>query len=563
VCVEDACSQVICRPGEPDSCASQSSIFICNDSGTGTVEVDCEAPLFCDFVNGAFVCTDQICTPGDTRCLGIEGLEECAEDGRQWLPAQECPAGTQCDNGECTSLCEINSKVSSFLGCEYWSIDFDNIEGGITAAHAVVISNPHPDLEADISVYRGSGEELAVDQWNMTIPAGQQGIYLFEGSYRDSNTNTPLIQNNYVDGTMLGAADQSFRFESSIPTTAHQFNPLVDRNVFTNDASLLLPTNAAGFEYLVMSWKHRDFGLVLRGFVSVLAFGEEPVTVTVTPSVTVLAGTNKVDNTPIDAIGGGETRDFVLLPGQYLNLETQGPAGADLTGTEIVADQPVVAFGGHECANVPSQNINFCDHIEQQLFPVGSWGAQYVLSSFSPRANGDQQVFRILASEDQTVVTTTPPQPNADNITLNRGEFVEFQSGGDFEASATKPILVGQYMTGSRNPGANSIGDPAFTLAAPIEQWRRDYIVLTPQAYNSGDFLNIIAPTGSEVTIDGNIVEGWAPVAEGTFSVAKVPVEDGTHTLVSEAQFTVVAYGYDSDVSYAYPGGLNLEAINR
>ena len=32
--------------------------------------------------------------------------------------------------------------------------------------------------------------------------------------------------------------------------------------------------------------------------------------------------------------------------------------------------------------------------------------------------------------------------------------------------AGSAPILVGQYMTGSRNPGGNSIGDPAFTLAS-------------------------------------------------------------------------------------------------
>ena len=109
VCVDDTCTEVICRPGAVDSCASQNSIFICNESGTGTVEVVCEEPLFCDFVNGSFACTDQICNPGDTRCRGLEGLEICSEDGTQWVPGDQCPPGTQCDNGQCPSLCEINS----------------------------------------------------------------------------------------------------------------------------------------------------------------------------------------------------------------------------------------------------------------------------------------------------------------------------------------------------------------------------------------------------------------------------------------------------------------------
>ncbi len=561
LCVDDRCAEVICLPGEIDSCASQTSIQICDETGTGVMEQPCEEGFFCDFVNGAFACTNQICEPGMTRCRGLEGVEVCAEDGTEWVLGEDCADGTQCDEGACRSLCEINSKVSSFLGCEYWSLDLDNIEGGTNAAHAVVISNPNTELAAEITVYRGNGDVLNVPEWNLIIPPGGQGIYRFEDSYRNTNDNSDLLNTAYIDGTMIG--DQSFRFESSIPTTAHQFNPLVERNVFTNDASLLLPSNSVGTEYLIMSWKHRSQGFQFAGFATVLAFGEEPTTVSVTPSVTVRAGTNKINNQAIPAIGGGETREFVLQPGEYLNIETEGPAGADLTGTSIVTSQPSVVFGGHECANIPEQNINFCDHIEQQMIPVGSWGSQYVISSFVERGPGDQQVFRILASEDQTVVTTTPAQPGADNVTLNRGEFIEFTSAANFEIAATAPILLGQYMTGSRNPGGASIGDPAFTLAAPIEQWRRDYIVLTPQAYNRGDYLNVIAPTGATVLLDGMPVMGWAPVADGTYSVAKVTVQDGQHTLLSEDQFTVIAYGYDSDVSYAYPGGLNLESINQ
>ncbi len=563
LCVADlgTCQDVVCRPGAPISCASQRSINVCDETGTRTVEQECVPPEFCDFVNGQFVCTNQICTPGETRCAGLEGQETCSDDGTVWIAAEMCPSGTQCDSGMCRSLCEINSKVSSFLGCEYWSVDMDNIEGGTTAAHAVVISNPNPDLEAIVEVFDSHGQSIRIANWNLTIPAGGQGIYTFPTGSTDADTNRAIINTSYVDGTMVG--DEAFLFRTSIPTTAHQFNPLIDRNVFTNDASLLLPTNAVGNEYLIMSWKHRGSGFQLRGFMLVLAFGEEPITVDITPSVSVVAGTDKVTNTPIATLPGGETRQFTLMPGQYVNLETAGPAGADLTGTHVSASGPVVVFGGHECANVPTEGVNFCDHIEQQLFPVASWGSQYVVSSFSPRGNGDAQVFCIMASEDQTVVTTLPAQPNADNVTLNRGEYVEFISGADFEISATSPILVGQYMQGSRSPGGASIGDPAFTLAVPIEQWRQDYIVLTPNAYERGDFINVIAREGTEVMLDGNVIGGWTPVGNGTFVASKVTVADGPHTLLSDATFTVIAYGYDSDVSYAYPGGLNLEVINE
>ncbi len=575
VCVNDTCETIACRPGEAVRCASQASLIVCDDTGTGEVEVGCVFPEFCDFLQGVYLCTDQVCEPGETRCAGLEGLEMCAEDGTTWLATTPCDSGTQCDNGECRSLCEINSKVSSFLGCEYFSVDFDNIEQGQPAPHAIVISNP-TDIPAEVEVRDGNGELVVVNEWPTMIEPGELAVWRFDPAYMNQTTMTSLIDPRHVDGTIL--TDTTFKFGTSVPTTAHQFNPLADRNVFTNDASLLLPTNAVGDEYLVMSWKHRQ-SPVIPGFIGIIAFGSpddlEPTTVTVTPTASVVAGTDRVNNEAIARIATGETREFVMMPGQVLQLETEGPDGADLTGTEVLSDKPVVVFGGHSCANVPL-GINYCDHIEQQMYPVPSWGTQYIGAHFKDRDPNTPQVeiWRILSAQDDTVLSTDPPLPNVDGITLNRGEFVEFETSEHFLLSATGRILAGQYMTGSRHPGGNSIGDPAFTLATPLAQWRRDYIVLIPGEYRS-DYVNLIARTGTTIyhtppITDANpnpVEEIIAPdmfetVANGEFSVAQVLVPDGPHKFRSDGEFGVIAYGYDSDVSYAYPGGLNLETIN-
>jgi hypothetical protein len=37
---------------------------------------------------------------------------------------------------------------------------------------------------------------------------------------------------------------------------------------------------------------------------------------------------------------------------------------------------------------------------------------------------------------------------------------------------------------------------------------------------------------------------------------------DGAHTVVSDKPVSIVVYGFDRFVSYAYVGGLNLNALN-
>jgi hypothetical protein len=558
ICSGDECLSVVCRPGETLSCASNTALIICDETGTGQTELPCEEGLFCDFVEGEYACTNQICTPGETRCAGLLGNEVCAEDGTQWTPGDPCPSGEQCDNGECRTLCEINSKVSSFLGCEYWSADLDNITGGLNAAHAVIVSNPHPDIAAEITVTSGTGSPVFVDGWPTAVAPGELAIWRFENTAVNSLNNEDLLDTTYVDGTIVG--DQTFKFESSIPVTAHQFNPLVENNVFTNDASLLLPTNAIGTEYLVMSWKHRG-GINLRGFAAVIAVGTEPTEVQVTPTTAVVAGRDRVTDTPIPRIAAGETRTFTLMPGQILNLETEGPAGADLTGTEIITNQPAVVFGGHECANVPL-GFDACDHLEQQLFPVDAWGSSYAGTYFHRRGERQVEVWRILSGADGVLLSTNPPIPNVDGTTLNRGEFLEFESSTDFELTADGPILPAQYIVGTRYRNLLD-GDPAFTLLVPVEQWRRDYIVLTPPAYHV-DYLNVVAPAGTTVLLDGAPIDPatFTSFATNRYAVARIAVPDGPHTLSSTERFGVIAYGYDSAVSYAYPGGLNLEDIS-
>jgi hypothetical protein len=563
-------------------CADSATLEVCQE---GSVWVSEPCVGGCQESDEGAACLDPVCVPGERRCQDDDTVVECNASGSAFEIAERCQGdntGKQCDLGECTPLCVINEKVKTNIGCDYWAVDLDNAfvpgrDGFLDAAgapFAVVVSNPHPEFTGEVSVYNNEG---LVDQ--AILPP--LGLHIFNLPRRD------------IDGSTL--APLAYHIKSGVPIVAYQFNPLDNEDVFSNDASLLLPSHVVGDDYLVMT-REQSFDS-LRGYLTVVGINDEPTFV----SVTVTAPTQEGLIGELPALSAGESIDVVLEPYEVLSLQTSAP-GADLTGSRVIADRPVVVFGGSEAANVPNTNhcinieertgegvceydgltvcstnydcndalLNVCcaDHLEQQLFPINTWGKSYVATKSFDRGL-ENDYWRVLAAYDNTKIETDPPQ--ADIPTLNAGEWFEFGSRDHFEILSDKPISVGQFLAGEHAPGPNvrggyepgdaQIGDPAFILAIPSDQFRQDFVFLAPNKY-ARDYASIIAPVGAEVFFDDRLVESWEPVGAGAWQVARFLIGDGVHLLLSDLPVGVLVYGYDSYVSYGYPGGLNLNVVD-
>ncbi|MBM4354389.1 MAG: hypothetical protein FJ109_11440 [Deltaproteobacteria bacterium] len=551
------CMDQVCTPWElGGECMGPSSYKRCAGSGVKWEPGYCQAPLTC--YEGS--CVPWVCLPGDLTCKGMTAPQECQlePDGEntKWEVIQLCQGGL-CKDGACVSACDVNLKDNSYMGCDYYAVDLDNVEGGQYQPVAVVVSVPTTEagnaeititnMAANPPVDLGPGE-LGVQ--DMLVAGRQLKIFMLPTEFG-------------IDGSVL--TNKTFRVKSTAPVTVHEFNPLNGENVFTNDASLLLPSNVGGQEYLVMAWPMRTEGYSLRGFAAVVATQEGTTKVDLWPTSAVLSGSNVQSLAP----NPQDPYTFYLNMGDVLNIETDGAQGSDLTGTRIVSDKKVSVFGGHECANIPL-GTNYCDHVEQQLIPVPTWGTHYIGDAFKARNAAQKDVFRVLAGADNVKVTLNPSV--AGPYILQKGQWVEFYSGTSFEVVATGPVLLGHYLQGSNYAGfsphpqcsfGTGIGDPAFTLGIPMEQYLKEYIVLTPPAYIE-DYVNIMAKIGTEgsITIDGNPVNApFVPAGASGYAVAQVSVSDGVHTIKGSEVFGVTAYGYDCDVSYAYPGGLSLKSL--
>src|SRR6185369_14351284 len=133
-------------------------------------------------------------------------------------------------------------------GCEYWAVDLDNAvtnDLGPASAqqYSIVITNPL-ELPASVKVEVNDAlpgqppmmREVASAFLSRVVGGGDLKIINLDPREVDCSTDPRLN-----DGTGTCLSSHAFHITSTAPIVAYQFNPLENVNVFSNDASLLLP----------------------------------------------------------------------------------------------------------------------------------------------------------------------------------------------------------------------------------------------------------------------------------------------------------------------------------
>lgn len=614
---------------------------------------------------------NQVCQPGAQRCAE-NAYEICASDGRRWVVAEDCVAqgeicvlnlgcrlcipdfvtcggdgfdvvrcnsegtvestigrcdpeeGELCVGGSCKNACEYASSTLSYEGCEYWAVDLDNAvvsNQGTAAAqqYSIVVTNPL-ELPATVRVEVNDappGEPpqirtVAEAYLARIIGGGDLAVINLPAREVDCSTDPRLN-----DGTHSCRSRRAYHVVSTAPIIAYQFNPLENVDVFSNDASLLLPQTALGTQYMVMGWPQTlavtdnpmtNGTIDLRSFLTIVGT-EEDTLVSITLSTPVIGGGG------IPAGQAGDVLQFTIGPYEVLNLETDD-FNADFTSTRVTSDKPVAVFSGSEASDVPFfsswlERDCCADHLEEQLFPETAFGTQFVAVKTPLRTKyveeagwnvalvpDEPEYWRILATTEDTRVKTNLPPPYS-SFLLTRGEYVTFKSERDFVVWSDRPVSFAQFPASQETTGIPSIttggdrppgGDPSFILVPPVQQWRSKYVFLVPNKY-AFDFLLLAVPSGAQILFDGEDLETalprceYEPIGKLTdgqnvteYTAVRCPLsnpvaadpnnplyqDDGRHTLVSvDGQpFGLVVYGWDRYVSYGYPGGTNVERIN-
>ena len=236
----------------------------------------------------------------------------------------------------------------------------------------------------------------------------------------------------------------------------------------SRDASLIIPTEFLGKEYIVQTYpiddKATEFAIVAT---------EDNTVVNIVPSCDLFGGWPANNTYTINNLNRGDA--YLLASKEHLDENIE----VDLTGTQICSTKPIAVFNGNIQTKIDYAERNSEDHLIEQSLPINQLGTDFYLSLLdSTKTNR----FRITATQPNTLVKYYYPDPSwYYEETLGIGESsdpIELSSeeGGALEVhiETDKPVIMYGYMTsGAENVYSQRInnktnkfgfGDPANAM---------------------------------------------------------------------------------------------------
>ncbi len=470
--------------------------------------------------------------------------------------------------------CGDAAKAKSNQGCEFWAVDLPNVWEGSSGSpapadmqFAVVVANT-ADAPAQVEIYRGHEGGQLVD--SNTVPVDGTMEFRLPALNIDPRADTN-------DG-------EAYLIRSDLPITAYQFNPLDNTTqVFSNDASLLLPSHVLANDYAAVTGDglslSTNSGVDNSGaFVSVVGT-EDGTVVELFPTRPTYAG--------------GGARTINLDRGQVYTMisndTASGTAGqGNLSGTRVAADKPVAVFSGNVAAiePFPAPPTGGCcaDHIEHQMPPLVAWGQAYVAApvpapNLVTTSGSDETAYRITGGYDDTTLEYTPSAPPGAPTTIGAYQTATFRTNLAFTVKSTDPdktFALTQFVqsadvvrSGIPVEPTGHPGDPAMIVLSAAAQFQDDYVFLVPMGYQY-NYVTVYRPAGASVSLDGmNVtVANWRPIGAMngvSWEFAHFPVQPGQHRVTGDVDGTlaIVSVGYSSAVSYGFPGGAGIDVISE
>ena len=386
----------------------------------------------------------------------------------------------------------------------------------------------------------------------------------------------------YTNGTITSSEQISINLPTALTTSSHDDRDkgihlmtssdkvtVIGQSFFSKSGDTFLglaATNVCGGEcvyYGISVPRNTLFNKTHNS--SILVVGTEDNTMmklTVTQPVTISVSDSTVD------LATGMQYSFVINRLQTVLIGSVD----DLTGTKIVTDKPVSVLSGHQCGNVPV-NVDYCDHLIEQVPPTTLWGRVYYTA---PLATRRSYTIKVLAAYNSTVVNIYCSNTRV-SYNVNEGDSVTYTVLNREYCSvhSDKRLLVVQFSHGQDDDNIN--GDPMMTLVPATNQYNNRFKSSTLQGRSAADFTHYISiivlaqcyQPDMIYMISGGVnrsldTDQWVPIM-----VNDVIEAYGVHLNIPEGVIEVfhsnpspclaaILYGFDEYHAYGHPGGMYL-----
>lgn len=418
-------------------------------------------------------------------------------------------------------------SAQSNVGTEFWLSFMEHVDRGDNTM-VVMISS---------TVATSGVVEMPNQGFSRSFSVGANDVVL---------VNLPAEAETLGSGVM---SNNGVRVTSQLPISVymHQYSR------FRSEASVVLPVDALSNEYFVLCYSGIS-GFNNGGWSEFLVLAtEDETTISIIPNDDTTHGVRQ-----------GETETIVLDQGETYQVAVPGARG-DLTGSFVSSDKSIAVFAGASWSGVP-MNCGTYDNLLEQMYPIDTWGTRYITV---PMKSTDRDIFRILASENETHIELIDQSGTISEYDLNRGEFIEYSTALSTSIEASKPILVAQFIIGKDCTSDPENGDPSMVILNTIEQTRDTVSVFNSSLQNIAlNYVIIISRSGEtqNIKLDGLPINPseWQTVGRSSeFAFARIQVQPGPHTILSDGCGVIaMSFGLGDAESYAYSGGANFSKIN-
>jgi IgGFc binding protein len=504
---------------------------------------------------------------------------------------QTCTGTMGCDAviGTCADACQAAVTSKQSVGCEYYATDMDQESTGLCFAAFVANTwNAAAHIQVDFAgsslpvatfarIPSGAGPTLTYGAYDAVagLAPGEVAI-LFLAGLTTGTVPCPAPAATGTGGQIFAASDigSAFHITTDVPVVAYEINPYGGGSAAVTGASLLLPTSAWDRNYVAVTVSEYD----LHGPSMNIIAAEDATEVVMLPKAAIAGGGQ------LPAGPANQPYTFTLNAGQ----QAQFSQLADLTGSIIQTSKPVGFMAGQPCMRAPF-GVDYCDHGEQMIPPIRALGSEYVGVMFRPRVTGDEAIWRVVGVVDGTELTYSSDVGGPAALTL--GQAVDFTTDQPFQVQsqdATHPFMLFTYMSGSQWDQLSDLGgygDPDFVISVPPQQYLSSYVFFTDPTYPETNLVLVRAlnagKTFDDVTLDcAGVLTGWQPVGDYEWTRIDLIRHDfmnqgncstGRHQITSKSPFGLWVWGWGSpettqftqNVSYGYPGGMNVQPINQ